>query len=145
MPWHQDSAGTDTELDPERAVTVWVALTAVNGAVHVIAGSQVYGYLPTRREDPRTNRRGRALTTDVPAGSTAPTIAELAAGQALLMDVRLLHSSPPNTTTDRPRIGLNLRYVAPGAVIRRAGHDPQRYPIAGGQLVITTPTSKEER
>jgi ectoine hydroxylase-related dioxygenase (phytanoyl-CoA dioxygenase family) len=133
VPWHQDGAGTDMELDPARSVTVWLALTeatAANGALCVIPGSHRHGYLPTRREDLHGGQHGRALTTDVPPGSPAPVVVELAAGQALVMDVRLLHSSPPNTTS-RPRIGLNLRYAAPGAVIRRDGQEPQLYPIAG--------------
>ncbi|GIF45403.1 phytanoyl-CoA dioxygenase family protein [Actinoplanes xinjiangensis] len=133
VPWHQDGAGVDMELDPERSVTVWMALTeatAGNGALRVIPGSHMHGYLPTRREDPHGGQHGRALTTDVPPGNLSPVVAELAAGQALAMDVRLLHSSPPNTS-GRPRIGLNLRYVAPGAVLRRDGQEPHLYPIAG--------------
>ncbi|MFC4070451.1 phytanoyl-CoA dioxygenase family protein [Actinoplanes subglobosus] len=133
VPWHQDGVGADMELDPERSVTVWMALTAAtagNGALRVIPGSHRHGYLPTRREDPHGGQRGRALTTDVPAGSPEPVVVPLAAGEAMAMDVRLLHSSPPNTSA-QPRIGLNLRYVAPDAVTRRDGQEPQLYPIAG--------------
>ncbi|GGN99801.1 hypothetical protein GCM10010112_93940 [Actinoplanes lobatus] len=133
VPWHQDGAGDRMELDPDRAVTVWVALTeatAGNGALRLIPGSHRRGYLPTRREDPHGGQHGRALTTDVPPGSPDPIVVPVPAGQALLMDVRLLHSSPPNTS-GQPRIGLNLRYVAPGAVTRRDGQEPQLYPIAG--------------
>ncbi|MBO3742700.1 phytanoyl-CoA dioxygenase family protein [Actinoplanes flavus] len=133
VPWHQDGAGDGVELDPNRSVTVWVALTAAtaaNGALHVIPGSHRLGYLPTRREDPHGGRHGRALTTVVPPGGPEPVVVEVPAGEAALMDVRLLHSSPPNTT-DQPRVGLNLRCVAPGAVTRRDGLKPQLYPIAG--------------
>ena len=46
------------------------------------------------------------------------------------MDVRLLHRSHPNRTT-QTRIGLNVRYVAPGAVTVRDGSDLHLFPVAG--------------
>ena len=53
------------------------------------------------------------------------------AGQALLMDVRLLHRSGSNTAS-WPRVGLNIRYVAAGAVHTRDGQSlAAPTPIAG--------------
>ncbi len=52
----------------------------------------------------------------------------LTAGQAVVFfDVRLFHGSPSNTATF-PRIGLNVRYVAPGGILRRdyPSSDPTR-------------------
>lgn len=84
VPWHQDGAGDGMELDPDRAVTVWVALTdatAKNGALHVIPGSHRYGCLPTRREDAHAGARGRALTVDVPPGSPEPVVVPVPAAR----------------------------------------------------------------
>jgi ectoine hydroxylase-related dioxygenase (phytanoyl-CoA dioxygenase family) len=134
VPWHQDGVNDRVELDPARAVTVWAALTdatADSGALQVIPGSWRAGYLPYRREDTPGGQRGRALQTDVPPDSADPVLVPAAAGQALLMDVRLLHRSGPNTAS-WPRVGLNLRYVAPGAVTVRTGAPPASlYPVAG--------------
>lgn len=100
-------------------------------ALQVIPGSWRHGYLPTRREQMQGGQRGRALTTDVPPGSPDPVLVPLPAGQALLMDVRLLHCSGSNTAS-WPRIGLNVRYVAPDAVHTRDGQPPaQLTPICG--------------
>lgn len=134
VPWHQDGTNDHIELDPARSVTAWVALTdatAENGALEVIPGSWHGGYLPYRRAEPQPGQPGRPLFTDVPPGLADPVIAAVPAGQALLMDVRLLHRSGPNIS-DASRIGLNLRYVAPGAVTHRPGMPAASlYPITG--------------
>lgn len=134
VPWHQDGISDRIELDPLRSVTLWAALTEATvdaGALQVIPGSWQHGYLPYRREQTPGDGRGRALTTDVPPGSSEPVHVPVPAGQALLMDVRLLHRSGSNTA-GWPRIGLNVRYVAPGAVTRRDGQPPAGLtPIAG--------------
>jgi ectoine hydroxylase-related dioxygenase (phytanoyl-CoA dioxygenase family) len=134
VPWHQDGTNDRVELDPRRSVTLWAALTDATveaGALQVIPGSWRHGYLPTRREETRGGQRGRALTTDVPPGSPTPVYVPVTAGQALLMDVRLLHRSGSNTA-GWPRIGLNVRYVAPDAVHTRDGQPHAVLtPIAG--------------
>jgi ectoine hydroxylase-related dioxygenase (phytanoyl-CoA dioxygenase family) len=138
VPWHQDGVNDRVELDPARSVTVWAALTDAtvdSGALEVVPGSWQAGYLPYRREDgpdrDRPRHRGRALQTDVPPDSPTTVLVPVPAGQALLMDVRLLHRSGPNTAS-WPRVGLNLRYVAPGAVTHRtAGTPASLYPVAG--------------
>ena len=134
VPWHQDGTSDPFELDPARSITLWAALTdatAESGALRVIPGSHLHGYLPTRYDDPDSEGRGRPLRTDIPAGSPDPVIVPVAAGEALLMDVRLLHASPSNTSS-APRMGLNVRYVAPGGVLAHAGHQaPSPHPITG--------------
>ncbi|MEU3455296.1 phytanoyl-CoA dioxygenase family protein [Micromonospora sp. NPDC006766] len=133
VPWHQDGVNDRIELDPTRSVTVWAALTdatAASGALEVVPGSWRAGYLPYRREDTTGGQRGRALHTDVPPDSPDPVLVPVNAGQALLMDVRLLHRSGSNTTSGH-RVGLNLRYVAPGAVTIRSGPSPSLHPVAG--------------
>lgn len=47
------------------------------------------------------------------------------------MDVRLLHASPSNAATT-VRMGLNVRYVAPGAIHVHPGHQaPSPHPLTG--------------
>ncbi len=46
------------------------------------------------------------------------------------MDVRLLHRSGPNTARFA-RLGLNIRYVAPGAARTRDHTTPDLDPISG--------------
>jgi ectoine hydroxylase-related dioxygenase (phytanoyl-CoA dioxygenase family) len=135
VPWHQDGINDRIELDPTRSVTLWAALTDATtveaGALEVIPGSWRHGYLPLRREEHQGAGRGRALTTDVPPDSPHPQLVPVPAGQAFLMDVRLLHHSGSNTAST-PRIGLNIRYVTPGAVTSRDGNPlAQLYPVAG--------------
>jgi ectoine hydroxylase-related dioxygenase (phytanoyl-CoA dioxygenase family) len=136
VPWHQDGINDDIELDPNRSLAVWLALTdatAANGAVQVLPGSHSRGYLPYAREDSGAPAagRGRALAAQPPQDSGSPITVPVLAGEALAMDVRLLHRSGANAT-DRPRVGLNIRYVAPGAF--RRGDPAERpgwLPIAG--------------
>lgn len=135
VPWHQDGISAPFELDPERSVTLWAALTdatVANGTLRVIPGSHRHGYLGTRYDqDAAGEGRGKPLRTDVPAGSPDPIVVPVAAGQALLLDVRLLHASPSNTGTTA-RVGLNVRYVAPGAIHAHPGHQaPSPHPIIG--------------
>jgi hypothetical protein len=46
------------------------------------------------------------------------------------MDVRLLHRSGRNCAA-QPRIGLNIRYVAPGGVHMRDGSKPSLFAVTG--------------
>ncbi|WP_435108048.1 phytanoyl-CoA dioxygenase family protein [Nocardiopsis synnemataformans] len=121
VPAHQDGTNERLQLDPARALTVWIALSEATtdaGCVHVIAGSHRRGYAPTRRAD----TAGRPLTLAAPA--TGPwTAAPVPAGGVLLMDVRTIHYSPPNHTPT-PRVGVNVRLVAPGGCLMRDGTAP---------------------
>ncbi|MFI1174209.1 phytanoyl-CoA dioxygenase family protein [Streptomyces melanogenes] len=134
VPWHQDGVNPRMQLDPERSVAAWLAVTdatTVNGCLQVIPGSHAAGYLDYGREESGA-RRGKAL--GVQGMYNAPhdrgVWLPLNAGQACLMDVRLLHRSDSNTTAG-VRIGLNIRYVAPGAIRSSDGHSPSLYPLSG--------------
>ena len=132
VPWHQDGVDEFLELDPARSVTAWLALsdvTEANGCLHVAVGSQSLGYLPTAREPEHGHARGRS---DQAVGfSPATTVpVPLSAGSAVLMDSRLLHRSGSNTQ-GAPRVGLNVRYAAPGAVLRRAPASPSLDRLSG--------------
>ncbi|MFF3909796.1 phytanoyl-CoA dioxygenase family protein [Streptomyces sp. NPDC001848] len=132
VPWHQDGINDRLELDPERSVAVWVALTDTDtesGCLHVVPGSQRAGYLPYEAEPDTGAARGRALGIRV-GDSIQGVAVPVRAGSGLLMDTRLLHCSHSNAG-DGARVGLNIRYVAPGAVSMRDGSSPSLSPLSG--------------
>ncbi|WP_405159809.1 phytanoyl-CoA dioxygenase family protein [Nocardia sp. NBC_01499] len=142
VPAHQDGINEHIELDPARAVSCWAALTdatARAGCLEVVPGSQLGGYLPFDTEPAAGAARGRALTVPSPyAARHAFTAVELAAGQALIFDTRLIHRSASNTT-NAPRIGLNIRYATADAFRRgdhteRPGWAPLNLPPTAGAL-----------
>jgi hypothetical protein len=65
IPWHQDGIDRRIELDPDRSVSAWLAVTDATvstGCLEVIHGSQRLGYLPygpspPRREGPHRQER----------------------------------------------------------------------------------------
>ncbi len=134
VPPHQDGVNDAIELDPARAVSVWLALTAAPntaGCLEVVPGSHRHGYLPYTREPGPGPRRALTIAPGALPPPAAFTPVPVSAGEAVIFDVRLIHRSGPNTT-NRPRLGLNIRYVAPDAF--RRGHPAERpgwLPITG--------------
>lgn len=134
VPWHQDGTDRRIELDPARSVSAWLAITDAatsNGCLHIAPASHRLGYLPYELEDADANggQRGRAGRAAGFCRQDAVPV-PVAAGHAVLMDVRLLHRSGPNTSRST-RIGLNIRYVAPGAARTRDHTTPDLDPISG--------------
>jgi ectoine hydroxylase-related dioxygenase (phytanoyl-CoA dioxygenase family) len=132
VPPHQDGINARLRLDPAASVAVWLAITDAtlnNGCLHVVPGSHRSGYLPYERHG-ETVEGGRPLTVGQLADELEFVPVPVAGGQACAMDVRLVHRSHPNRST-RPRVGLNVRYVAPGAVTVLDGSDLQLFPVAG--------------
>ncbi|MFJ6384720.1 phytanoyl-CoA dioxygenase family protein [Kitasatospora sp. NPDC092039] len=132
IPWHQDGIDARLELDPERSVSAWLAVTdatEANGCLEVAQGSQSAGYLPVEKEPANGTGRGRA---DQAVGFTPETTVPvpLRAGCAVLMDSRLVHRSGSNASSGA-RIGLNVRYTAPGGIVRRDPQSPSVVPISG--------------
>ncbi|WP_232792387.1 phytanoyl-CoA dioxygenase family protein [Actinacidiphila yeochonensis] len=124
IPWHQDGIGQRVELDPARSVSAWLALTDTgvdNGCLQVLPGSHRRGYLPYAAEAPMGAAPGQAPqaqgTTNVPDSGNAVPL-PLRAGHAFLFDVRLLHRSG-SAGREGARVGLNVRYLAPGGAHRR--------------------------
>ncbi|WP_282795215.1 phytanoyl-CoA dioxygenase family protein [Streptomyces sp. CC224B] len=132
VPWHQDGINDRVLLDPQGSVAAWLALTdagRANGCLHVIPGSQRGGYLPYGPEPGTCVQRGRPMGARVAKDTWGVPMA-VAAGSGLLMDVRLLHRSLANVS-EKARLGLNIRYVAPGAVTMRDGSSPSLDPVSG--------------
>ncbi|MEU4206028.1 phytanoyl-CoA dioxygenase family protein [Streptomyces sp. NPDC026294] len=133
VPWHQDGIDDRFELDPQRSVTAWLALTNAppgSGCLYVVPCSQRRGYLPHHVEEDTGAARGHAQAADVPEGIVGTPLT-FTAGQGVLMDVRLLHRSGSNRVRG-VRAGLNIRYVAPGGVQMRDGSIPKVDPVSGG-------------
>jgi ectoine hydroxylase-related dioxygenase (phytanoyl-CoA dioxygenase family) len=136
VPAHQDGINDRIMLDPARAVAAWLAVTdatAANGCLQVIPGSHRDGYLPYHRAAPATpggHQRPLAATGDF--SDQAFRLLPLPGGQACLMDVRLVHRSGPNRSR-QPRIGLNVRYVAPQAVTARGGSAVDLFVLTGAR------------
>ncbi|MBA9005937.1 phytanoyl-CoA dioxygenase family protein [Thermomonospora cellulosilytica] len=133
VPWHQDGIDRRIELDPGRSVAAWLALTdatPANGCLHIAPGSHRLGYLPYELEDDHGAARGRAGRSAGFTGEHEAVAIPVAAGDAVLMDVRLLHRSGSNTT-DQARVGLNVRYVAPGGLRMRDHTTPSLTPLTG--------------
>jgi ectoine hydroxylase-related dioxygenase (phytanoyl-CoA dioxygenase family) len=136
VPWHQDGIDRRIELDPARSVSAWLALTDTtvdNGCLHIAPGSHELGYLPYELEADHGARRGRAgqaVLGQAGFGDSGTVPVLIGAGGAVVLDVALLHRSGPNTSQG-VRIGLNVRYAAPGAVRTRDGSAPILDPISG--------------
>lgn len=111
--WHQDSYYWP--MEPQHSVTVWLAFNEVNeenAAMQVIPGSHRAGLIKHKRVDP--NRTDSVLTLQLEGGDfdeSAAVSLNLKAGQCSLHDDAIVHGSPANPS-DRPRIGLTIRYSA---------------------------------
>ncbi|MBD0742947.1 phytanoyl-CoA dioxygenase family protein [Streptomyces sp. CBMA152] len=132
VPWHQDGINDRIELDPKRSVVAWLALTDATeetGCLRIVPGSHRAGYLPYQPEQDSGASRGRALGVQI--GEVVQGIAvPVPATGGVLMDPRTVHSSGPNTGTS-VRIGLNIRFVAPGGYTARGGISPSLDPVSG--------------
>jgi hypothetical protein len=111
VPWHEDCFYWRESISPANVVTVWLAIdpsTGENGAMQVIPRS-LYGNSEHEEVDPQTN----VLTWEVKRKLFDPSHAvtiELERNHASLHDARLLHGSPPNTSSMR-RCGYTMRYM----------------------------------
>lgn len=109
--WHQDT--TYWHLQPDDAITVWIALsdvTKANGAMKMVKGTH------TREVVPHTDTwkpgamltRGQEIAVEVDEDSA--TDVELKAGQVSIHHHKIFHASPANQAPDR-RIALAVRYI----------------------------------
>jgi hypothetical protein len=115
IAWHQD--GNYFGLQPLSITTAWVALTdssTDNGCLRVIPGSHTKAltHKETRAPDNALSR-GQEIAAKVDESEAVNIV--LQPGQMSLHHVGLVHGSNPNTS-DRPRIGLAIRYVTPDVV-----------------------------
>lgn len=108
VPYHQDNAYFCQT--PPDMLTVWIAMdavTAANGPVFFVKGSQQGGMQPTKPSGVRGNSIGMAEPPGVPPGEQFCAL--LAPGDATIHQCETIHHSAPNTT-DQARLGLLLVY-----------------------------------
>jgi ectoine hydroxylase-related dioxygenase (phytanoyl-CoA dioxygenase family) len=136
VPWHQDGINNGLRLNPGNSVSLVVAMTActvASGTIEVYPGSHKNDFLPFG-VDPGAGSsvNGSPLSTAVPPPSDGAIAVPLAAGQACLFDVRLLHRSGINSTASA-RVALNIRFVgAHGIEFMADAHGPLVW-VAGSQ------------
>ena len=112
VSWHQDS--TYYGLRPAETVTTWVAFTesrAASGCVRFLPGTHKEGILDhveTRHAD-NLLMRGQTIAG---IDESRAVDCELAPGEISIHHESVVHGSNPNTS-DGPRIGLSIHYVAP--------------------------------
>ncbi len=113
MPLHQD--GTVVDEDRSRSVTVWLPVddTGVhtrNGALHVLPGSHRVG------RELRGTGTSQSFAADLPVLWRRSVGLDVRAGDAVVLDARVLHGSPPNRS-DRRRVAVTGVVVPRGEAI----------------------------
>jgi hypothetical protein len=116
ITWHQDA--TYWGLHPPKVATAWIALSDCipeNGCLRVIPGSHKQPLLPQRDtyEPQNALSRGQEIAVDVNEAKAVDIV--LRPGQMSLHDIAIVHGSNANTS-DKPRIGIAVRYIAPEVV-----------------------------
>jgi non-heme Fe2+,alpha-ketoglutarate-dependent halogenase len=113
VSWHQD--GAYWGLKPPKVTTAWVALsesTPENGCMQVMPGTQNVQLLQRDTYDKNNAlSRGQEIALDDVDEANAVSL-KLAPGEMSLHHIGIAHGSKANTS-DRPRIGIAIRYIAP--------------------------------
>ncbi len=132
VSWHQD--GAYAELDLDRSVSAWVALTesnAMNGCMQVVPGSHHLGVAHRQRQNPdNLLDRGQEVELEIDDDRAWDVI--LAPGEMSLHHFNMIHGSRPNRS-EQDRIGFVIRYTTPALescsfpVIQARGEDPCRH------------------
>ncbi len=114
VSWHQDN--TYFGHYPCEVLSVWLALspaTVESGCMQFLPGSHKLGELPLGEPDIEGgNLLSSGQTVDFDVSSIDPVPVELQPGQASIHHAFLIHSSPPNRSTER-RLGMTLIYHPP--------------------------------
>ena len=115
--WHQDSTYAGMTM-PEKAVTVWLALTPstpASGCLRVVPSSHKWGQLAHEFKPSNENMLSRGqhiVVGEKIADFTNEAVdLRLQPGEMSLHSFRSIHASGPNQTDD-PRIGFAIRYCA---------------------------------
>jgi non-haem Fe2+, alpha-ketoglutarate-dependent halogenase len=111
VSWHQDAAYWG--LQPEEVVTAWVALSRSNsesGYMKFIPGTHRESHIPHVDTFAANNMLTRGQEIAVQVDESRAVGAMLQPGEMSLHDIKLVHGSEPNASSDR-RIGLAIRYL----------------------------------
>ncbi len=116
VPWHEDSAYWRGMLDKMEVVTVWLAIdpsTTENGCMSIVPRSHNTGKQGfSDYED--ISKEAAVFPTEITRtqrNDAAAIPIELKANQCSLHDGRLIHGSPPNTSSQR-RCGYTMRFIS---------------------------------
>ena len=115
ISWHQD--GAYWGLQPPKVTTAWIALspsTLETGCMRVMPGTQKM-QLPQRETYARDNALSRGQEIALEVDETKAVALTLQPGEMSLHHIGIAHGSKANTS-DQPRIGLAVRYIAPEVV-----------------------------
>lgn len=123
VPWHEDSAYWKGMLDPMEVVTVWLAIdpsTTENGCMYVVPRTHNTGKHGFSDYDDISQEKAVFPTeiTMTQRNDAAALPVELQAGHCSLHDGRLIHGSPPNTSSLR-RCGYTMRYISTRSRLNR--------------------------
>jgi non-heme Fe2+,alpha-ketoglutarate-dependent halogenase len=116
ISWHQDA--NYWGLQPPNVMTAWVALsdsTPKNGCMRVIPGSHKMPALPQKDTYAADNALSRGQEIAVSVDESQAVDFVLQPGEMSIHHAALIHGSRANDS-DRPRIGLAIRYITPDVV-----------------------------
>jgi non-heme Fe2+,alpha-ketoglutarate-dependent halogenase len=119
ISWHQD--GAYWGLNPPKVTTAWIALspsTLENGCMQVMPGTQKM-QLPQRETYALDNALSRGQEIALEVDESKAVALTLDAGEMSLHHIGIAHGSKANSS-DQPRIGIAVRYIAPEVVQRGA-------------------------
>jgi phytanoyl-CoA hydroxylase len=118
VPFHQDQGVLLPEADESEILTCWVAITdadEANGCLQVFPRShegELLEHCPGDSAAMQGPGQVGIPARDLP--TTRPTPLPMPAGSALFFNRLLVHGSCDNTTPDRVRVSLDLRYQPTG-------------------------------
>lgn len=116
ISWHQDA--TYWGLHPPNVTTAWIALSESapeNGCMRVVPGTHQGPLLPQTETYAQDNAlsRGQEIAVKVEESQAADLV--LQPGEMSLHHIGIVHGSNANKS-DKPRIGLAVRFIAPEVV-----------------------------
>lgn len=116
ISWHQDA--TYWGLHPPNATTAWIALSESspeNGCMRVVPGTHHGPLLPQVETYAWNNAlsRGQEIAVEVDESKAVDMV--LSPGEMSLHHIGMVHGSKANES-DKPRIGLAVRYISTAVV-----------------------------
>jgi ectoine hydroxylase-related dioxygenase (phytanoyl-CoA dioxygenase family) len=123
VPWHEDSAYWRGMLDIMEVVTVWLSIDPSkieNGCMYVVPRSHNTGKKGFSDYDDIAKEAAVFPTeiTMTQRNDAAAVAIELEANRCSLHDGRLIHGSPPNTSSLR-RCGYTMRFISTRSRLNR--------------------------
>ena len=130
ISWHQD--GAYWGMNPPTVTTAWIALspsTLASGCMRVMPGTQKMQFAQ-RETYARDNALSRGQEIAIEVEEAKAVALTLSPGEMSLHHIGIAHGSRANTT-DQPRIGIAVRYIAPEVV--QQGSERQMVQLVRGK------------